>query len=283
MDHILSPTLSITIYPNTVVAEYLSVVDVVGQLQDLVDVLKFSEHPNQKERKIDWRLTFASTQSPELRVDFEPYVLAGYNETASDPRPILNRFKQNMRDALAGNPSINFWENKKDCIESLLDRCTNGIARTDIMIEGENLQIHSEQAKIARTSIAQKTKLETDLDEVGELEGLILGITRTLSGDARITIKDRLSGRNVICTLDKDLSNKIGPAHNWEEVWEGRSVWVKGILGYNVNGLLNSAQIDDLEEIEWPKVSLEEIRRINILEGKSIPEYLAITRKGLDD
>ena len=280
--------LTITIHPNPLSGEYLSVKDAFCQITDLISTLEISESKEPENRQIVWRLTEAYTNSPPFTIVSVPYPVSDDQSVDNETDRVVGVFVSGLRSLLAGEPSKHMIEDALEPMVRLLQRNLNGVSTTDIRFADDNIiSIQPQSARLAKRTIelavleAEASKPDLQRTEFGTATGEIVGISRWYRKPAMI-INERLSEERFICVLGDELSKKIGPLHHWREVWEGRQVNVSGALHFDTNGTLKRADIYHLEEINWSDVSLADLRDIDVLRGSRVAEHIKKIRDELD-
>ena len=279
---------SVTTYPEALSSDYLTVSDALNQVLDLVDVLERTESTSAGERQVVWRLTEAYTNSPPFTLVALPYPVHLNLSISLEANRVATLFASEFRALLNGTPSELMAVDAQTPILRVLDRNLNGVGRTEIQIgEDEPICVVPQTARIAKLAIGQTeigvevAKPDWHRTEFGTVEGEISGLTRW-NGKPALDVIERLSEKRFTCVLNEELSTKIGPVHQWSEVWEGRRINVTGALHYNSDGDLRRADIDNLEEIEWTNVPLSDLRGVDILNGRTVAEYLDFVRNQSD-
>lgn len=281
-------TITVTVHPNPLSGDLLTVSDALNQVLDLVDALELVESTDIENRQIVWRLTGAYTTSPPFTIEAEPYPVESDQSVYRESGRVVQLFVNEFRALLNGVHSSVIVEDAQIPVARVLDRNLNGIALTDVRIDDDDtLSIEPKSARTAKRIIDQSnfesevSKSELQHTEFGSVEGEISGL-RKWYGKPALALIERLSEKPIVCVLSDELSAEIGPEHRWLEVWESRLVTVTGAFHYNYEGMLIRGNIDSLEEIEWSDVELSDLRDIDILEGRTVTEHLALLRGGLD-
>ena len=280
----MAKKFSVTIYPATVSADYLTVSDALRQMLDLVDALERVETTSVSERQIVWRLTEAHTNSPPFTAVAEPFPVATDLSVSLEANRVMALFASEFRGLLDGTPSKMLAVDAHAPITQILNRNLNGVGRTEIQIgDNDPICVIPKTARIAKLAIGQVeigeevAKPDWQRTEFGSVEGEIAGLTRW-NGKPALDIVERLSERRFTCVLTDELSETIGPNHHWSEVWEGRRVNITGALHYNSDGDLRRADIESMAVVEWTDVPLSDIRKIDVLCGLTLEEHLNIVR-----
>jgi hypothetical protein len=280
----LAKKVTFTVFPEPLAGEYLTVADALNQILDLVEALERSESPDPSERQVVWRLTEAHTSSPPLTVTVESFPRRPDMAVAIEANRVAALFASELAGLLEGLPADTLISDAKAPISRVLARNLNGIARTEVKIDdGEPITVRPQSARAAqlaleRVELAQRAaKPDWQRTEYGSIEGEIAGLTRW-NGRPALDVVERLSEKRLTCVLSDRLSDELGPSHQWNEVWDGRRVLVTGALYYNSDGDLRRADIDTLKEMAWTDVPLSRLRGIDVLDGKTLAQHLAIMR-----
>lgn len=54
-------------------------------------------------------------------------------------------------------------------------------------------------------------------------------------------------------------------------------------MHYDADGQLVRVEVESLDELEWSEVTLEEVRALDILQGRTVSEHRKLVRRHLDD
>ena len=203
---------------------------------------------------------------------------------AMEANRVAALFASELSELLDGRPAETLIADAKVPIRRMLERNLNGIGRTEVRLDGgEPITVQHQNARVAqiaidRMEISQRAaKADWQRTEYGSVEGEIAGLTRW-NGKPALEIIERLSERRFTCVLSDRLSDELGPAHQWREVWDGRRVLATGALYYNSDGDLRRADIEMLEEMAWTDVPLTKLRGIDVLGGRTVAQHLEIMR-----
>ena len=276
----MGKTLSITVYPALVHGEYLTVSDAMKQVLDIVEGLERSE----ADHRIVWRLTEAHTNSPPFTVVTSPYPADPAVSVSLEAPRVIESFADGVRSLLRGDAPEWFDPDVGKPLRRVLERNLNGIGRTAVEIDGElALDIDSQRARTAIVALdrirleEEATKRDWTRTEYGTAEGQIAGLARW-NDKPSLIVKERLSEQVFKCVLSQELVERIGPAHKWIEAWDGSRVFVTGALHYNADSVLKRADIDDLEVFDWTDVSIRELRKVDLVDGKTVEEHIRLIR-----
>lgn len=279
----MAKTFSVTVYPDPLAGEFLTVSDALNQVLDMIEALERSEAIDPSERQIVWRLTKAHTNSPPFTLVAEPFPSKPDLSVVLEANRVSGLLESDLKDLLEGHIG-GVVADAMPALKRVIDRNTSTITRTELAFAGSKpFSIRPQNAKkakaaIERAEIAEReSKPDWQRTEFGTFEGEISGLTRW-NGKPALAVIERLSEKKITCVLPEKLSEKIGPAHNWSEVWEGRRVILTGALHYNSDGDLKRADIDDFEDVPWTDVTIHDLKSFDVLGGRSMDEHLEILR-----
>ncbi len=256
----------------------LTVMDTLDQFKDAFELLTAAISQEPGGEKIRWRLERLSKNSPAsvtaVAYSDDPDVVAG---------PLVHRGKQRFsRDmtALRESGDVSPWMRQKSSVAKyFLRRNLNGDGKTTIVLEDDAPQtIFVERSARASLKSIERAEAAVETEDKSHSEfGVVdahVGRTDTYHGKPALYIKDRLSGSLVPCVLSDELAAKEGPAHSWTDAWTGKRIRVKGRIYYDKDGKIARISAVNMEDVSPRDVSLEELREIDLLDGKSPVEYL---------
>lgn len=281
----MDKSISITVYPADLGAEYLSVSDAMHQMLDFVEALEATEATDSGDRQIVWRLTEAHTNSPPFSITATAFPREPEGVITADVDRISNRFVHTVKELIEGTYPDNLPDTVAAPLRRIFDRNTHDVGRSSIQLgSSERLEI---DPKLARTTVAifEKRALderskEADLSRVeyGSIEVIVQGVTHWYNKPA-IKAEDRLSRKSIICVIDESMAQEVGSQHNWSEAWQGRRLLVGGALHYDKDGDILRIDATTVESKPWKDVSVNELRGIDILQGRSVSEHINIIRE----
>ncbi len=279
----MGTSLSITVHPAGVDAEYLSVSDAMRQVLDIVDSLAQTENMEPGKRSIVWRLTEAHTNSPPFTITAEAFPIEPGIIIGARAARVSEAFSDGFRQLLSGVCPDWIDSNIAAPLKRSFKRNLNGIGRTDIASMDEApFSITPPTAQAAIQALDKFASEQEDKDsgriELGSLEVEVYGIVRWYDKPA-LAVTDRLTGTKVTCVLGEGLPERLGPSHNWNEAWDGRRLMVTGRLFFGQSGDLKRIDADDAEEMPWTNVPLPDLKDIDILQGRSVSEHLHLIRE----
>lgn len=274
----MGKSLSITVHPSALGAEYLSVSDAMLQVLDMVGALENIEAGDENERKIIWRLVKAHTNSPPFTVVAEAYPKDPQVSIAIEAERVTKRYGMAIRGLLAGDKPAWLEHDASRLFKKALKRNLNGIGHTDIHIDGEETIIIVPSVAQAGVAALERAEIEVREDlrrtEFGSIEGQVIGLTRYYNSPA-IVFMERLSGEKIFCVLADELAQAIGPEHKWSEAWDGRYLRIGGELIYGSDGKLKRVNASYSEEIVWSDIPISALRDVDVLQGRTVHEHIA--------
>lgn len=214
--------------------------DSVRQLLALLEGLQ------EQDRKLDWRLTSISTNSP-LRAQVSAFDDAGApvpdslaRSTAEAAFSVLDATNDNQRDQIVSRLSDDSRKRLRALIAPLRDR--GGLVKIEIAGQVERVVTGAAaQATIAAIAPAPRRRRP----ELGSIEGQILAAT-SYYGSPALKLRTFLTGDEITCVFSKSDIEVIGSEHSLAEVWAGKRVAVSGKISFDASGRATTIQADDL-------------------------------------
>jgi len=271
----LAKSVSFTIHPSALGAEYLSVSDAMHQILDLVGALESTEAGDANERKIVWRLTEAHTNSPPFTVTVNAYPRHPSLIVDIEAERVTGLFADTVREVLQGRVPTWVERPTRRHLEAAMKRNLNGIGQTEVVVGDEHLRVVPATARSALAALHEPTDSVVDKSRVeyGAIEGRVVGLT-TYYNNRALVLVERLSNKQVVCSLSDALAAKLGPTHQWQEAWEGSRLLIGGEIVYGADGSIKKVNASYHEELPWTDVSLADLRGVNILQGRTTREHL---------
>ncbi len=168
-------------------------------------------------------------------------------------------------------------EQSKAATKRALKRNLNGVGHTDITVGDETpIIIVPTTARVGIVALEtgdESADDEVERTEYGTIECQVIGLTKYYHAPA-IIVMERLSRDKVMCVLTPELAAELGPLHQWSEAWEGQSLRVGGKLTYGADGKLKRVNAAFHESIEWADVSVEDLAKLDITEGRTVRQHL---------
>ena len=277
----------ITIRPSPSDAEKLDVSDAMHQVIDAFKLLGEVEQaipsPQQSFR---WKLESASTNSPFTIVAVAEPLIPGV-DVSEQVRKVKQEFSSGLRKLI--DEHIPAWWMKPSALDlanAVFARTTNGISNTEIQFEKDDKLVLDKSTAISGArAISAITAISVERDlaartSYGELQGIMVAAGR-YQGKEALQIKAEQYGF-VWCRFSTlELVNEFGDAHAVREVWEGRSIGVRGRLVYADGGKLSRIEADNIRELKIaPPVALEDVVDKDFTVGLDPVEYLRQLHEG---
>lgn len=269
--------VTITVESNIGEDGPLTVMDTLDQFKDAFELLTAAIAQEAGGEKVKWRLERLSKNSPATvtAVAYSP-----------DPEivvaPLVLRGKQRFsRDIVAlRDGEVAPWLREKSTVaKQMLKRNLNGIGRTAFGFDDDApMTVLVEKSARASLKAIQRAEIvvegiDRSHSEYGTLDAHVAR-TDTWFGKPALYIKDRLSGKVIPCVLSDELADREGPSHSWTDAWSGKRIRVKGRIYYDRDGSVSRVSASELEDVSPGPVDLAELRKHNVLNGRSPVEHL---------
>jgi hypothetical protein len=273
----MGKSVSITVHPSDLSGEYLTVSDAMRQVLDMIGALEGIEAGDDSERRIVWRLTDAHTNSPPFTVRAEAFSRDPQVSVALEADRVTSLYAVAIRSVLAGERPVWLESEPGRHLKRALKRNLNGVGHTDVLIENEDPIVIVPTTARTGLAILEQSEIADEVDlqrtEYGSIEGQVVGLTRYYSSPA-LVLQERLTGQKVVCVLSPALASVIGPSHQWSEAWEGQHLRLAGALIYASDGRLKRVNGTHHEIIKWADFSLNDLRGIDILQGRTVQQHI---------
>jgi len=256
----------------------LTVMDALHQFMDAFELIGAAIAQEQGGETIRWRLVGLSKNSPATATA-EAY--------SDDPTvvvaPLVHHGKRRFSEGLSAlsNGEVAPWiEGHTYVFKSLLQRNLNGVGRTVFDLEDDAPRTIIVE-KVARQSLAviesfeAKTIAQEDRSrsEHGTIDANVAE-AKTYHGQPALYVRERLTGRLIPCVLTEEAAKLAGPTHSWQDAWQGKRVRIKGEIFYDRTGVIARVRAHSLIDVNPKPTELGELRRINLLGGKSPTEHI---------
>jgi hypothetical protein len=258
----------------------LTVDDATRQILDFFEMLTAAG--GEEGKLISWQLVSVSMQSP-LSVTAEPF-----SDVPGTPgNEIARREKASLAASLEELTTrrrvpTSMPRPARQRAKSFFERNTKRIGRTDIKFDEHSPPlIIQERTALAATSAleaaaadeAAPPSLDLTRTEVGSVEGYVIEAAR-FYGRPAARIRERITGAEVVCIMSDELAERIGPEHNWRDVWQGRRVLVSGEISYRHDGTIVRIRASDMVTVDAPQLDYSDIADPNFTGGLSPADYL---------
>lgn len=255
----------------------LTVMDTLHQFVDAFELLNAAIAAEPEGKNVRWRLISLTKNSPATAIA-EAYS----DDPAISVAPLVFRGKKRFSEGMAALPegAVAPWIADSSWVaKQLLNRNLNGVGRTVFDLEDAPQTIVVE--KSARLSLVaiQRFELVEGMDEdksrsaYGTIDAHVCE-ARTYHGQPALYVRERLTGKVIPCVLSEQAAKKVGPTHSWEDAWSEKRVRVKGQIFYDRKGVISRVSASSVVDINPTPVDLTELRRLNLLGGKSPTQHI---------
>jgi hypothetical protein len=277
----------ITIRPTPSDAEKLRVTDAMQQVIDAIKLFEDAERGVASPHEaFEWRLERATTNSPFTVIATAEPKNPKVN-VAEHVRRVKREVAHGLRNLITHGTAPKWMsQDTAKVVRGVFARNQNGIGETDIdfEMEGEVLAIDRTKAEAGLRALEaiNVMDLEAEIPEresYGEIEGVMVAAGRYQRRPA-IQIRSELYGF-VWCPLSPATVQRFGSEHRMADIWEGKTVSVRGRLNYAKGGRLTKVEALDIREIEAaPPIDLESILDPDFTAGMDPREYLRKFHEG---
>lgn len=240
-----------------------TVEDLADQLRDLVAILRTLDNPSGKGKgRIVWRVTDVAKRSP-ISIVITPYPATPGEDIGARAAEVLGEAARGIGAMVEGDvPGEGFPEAGARRAKRILTRVTNGLSGTDIDLSGyeglEAIELDRERADEAVKRIraaGRIERVESDLPEDGEVEGVVVHVARPGPGRRSVLI-DSGDGRKIDCEVGADAGGGFGGV-DVDRIWKGLRVRAAGEAVRDAGGGVRR---------------LRDVQRIEILSGETDPD-----------
>lgn len=276
----MAERITIVVAPPPSELQGLEIEDAMRQVLDAFQLL-ISSFP--ADDSITWHLVEARTNSPPFSVVAEARSTRPGVDVDLIAKSQKRNFSKNMRQLTTQGELPSQWrsERLKNIAGDFVRRNRNGVAITRIQVEPTDvINVTPTEAEHAAVAFAAPPKIDVPPRTVyGSIEGVILQV-RTHYEKPAVRLKERVTGEWVWCLIDERASQQIAKEANFDDVWKGRRVRVKGKLAYGTAGKLEHVYAEHIEPIAGTKVDIEQIRDKEFTAGLSPSQYIDRLREG---
>ena len=141
-------------------------------------------------------------------------------------------------------------------------------------------QITPNDAEAAVASLdARLEKLSPPPTQIGSVEGTIARVDRYRSSPA-LLIKERISGKEIRCTVPEELRMQFANEASIDDVWSGSRVIVKGTISYSEDRSISRIEASGIRRIVPEMIPVESIQDSSFTKGLTAEDYLEKFREG---
>ena len=279
--------VKITITPSMASSGLLEIQHAMQHVQDFFALFSHVDASTSLNKKpVGWYLLKAATNSP-FQVEAQAYAK---DPTVNAERQAIlaaTQLKSGMEAIIAGLSFPGWFDRQAETfLRNFFNRNLNGIGRTDITLFDKPAIVISH--KVAKQAILhldeEALKQEAQKEdythmEYGSVEGEICGVGRHYNKPS-FSLRERLSGKNIVCITDGASVEKIGAEHYLSEIWDKKRVLVQGRLIYNAEGEIEKVEAYDISIITPKDIPVDKIYDPKFTGGLSPSKYLEEIREG---
>lgn len=257
--------LVITIHPSSPDDGLLRVEDAMKQVIDVLRVYEAAAVARgPAEGAFEWRLERASTNSP--------FTIVAVAESLDRTTNVDEYVRYVAGDVAAGIRNL-VYENTPapwmtpdvlTAARNVFTRTQNGIGATDVAFgEDGSYTIDRTQADAGLRTIEAITTVTVGVDVPrrrahGEIQGVMVAAGRHYREPAILLCTKQYG--EVWCRLSAELIEKYGGEHQVRDVWDGKSIGVRGTLHYAPGGTLTRIDATSIRDVERvPTVDLNSV------------------------
>ena len=254
-------------------------------MQQVLEALQLLVSSSETDESFTWQLVEAKTNSP-------PFSVVG-EARSTRPGIDVDLMARNQKKALVNNYNELLrgvipepWKSGsiRKTLESFIARNRNGVAKTEIKLGDDQSLVLTKQEAVKAFAAFEKPIMEAvkPYTQLGSIEGTIMQVGSFHRSPA-VLIKERISGKDIWCLVDEEYRQQIAEEADFDDVWSGRRVRVRGKLEHDQTGNLHKVYASDVIPIDARKVSLSEIKDKNFTGGLNPSEYIDKFRDGVID
>ncbi len=260
--------------------------DMVGQLQDLVEVLRGVEKAvaDDGANALVWRVTNASMNSP-LSIEITAFSANPAIFADSRAQTVTEATRKGLTQLAEGvaRPT-NFTDDVLPSAIKLQKRVLNGLSETEIDfkagIRGGEVLITPQSARVVTDAANAARPVKHPYREMGSIEGFIASAERDGHGRGILHFRRRLDGQILKAVATGEAFSQLEELR-LGEVWEGLRVRVHGLINYRDLGVVDNVNATWIEPLDrHPLPGPEDIVDPNFTGGLQTEEFLEQLRHG---
>ncbi|MBY8822215.1 hypothetical protein [Sphingomonas colocasiae] len=262
-------------------ADAPSVDDLLGQIRDLVDVLRGVERATEANGKneLEWRVTDARMNSP-ISLELTPFGHGPADAILARIDRVERTTANGFRALRAGHAQPPFFNNETlGKARKMHARVLNGLTDTllafDVTVEAAPVVIDAPAARKVERAIEVATAAESaPYREFGSVEGYVTKPELDGHGRAILRFRARLGGAEVKAYASGDAFHQV-EALRLSDVWHGVRVRVYGVIHYKSLGVIEVINATGMEVLDRdPLPGLDDIIDPNFSSGLTTEEFL---------
>ena len=280
-------TLRIDISGTDLETDAPSVDDLIGQLTDILDLLREIEKavalPGEED-ELEWRVVGAQRSSP-LAIEIAAFPKTYGTNIVRRERSVREATSRGlMALCTTSERPVYFNDRALRKAESLFFRVTSRLSETNLTFSGDlpGLNITREVARVAAANIVNATRpVDKPYRELGSVEGFLSAVEKDGWGRPILWLRVRVTDEVVKCVLK---GRAIAEIRRYEvgDVIEGTErARVFGTLHYKGIGRLSQIDADDIRILPKSGLpSIEDITDTDFTAGARSEEFLEKVRYG---
>jgi len=267
-------------------ADAPSVDDLLGQIKDLVEVLRGVERATEAggKNELEWRVTDARMNSP-ISLELTPFGHGPKEAIFARIERVERATAYGFRQMRAGHVQPPFFNNETlGRARKMHARVLNGLSDTslafDISIDPKPLIIDPKAArKVERAIQSAVAEVSAPYREFGSVEGYVTKPELDGHNRAILRFRSRLGGNEVKAYASGDAFHQV-EALRLSDVWHGVRVRVYGTIHYKSLGVIEVINATGMEVLDRdPLPSMDDILDPNFSGGLTTEKYLRELRE----
>lgn len=258
-----------------------SVDDLLGQIRDLLDVLRGIERATEPDGKneLEWRVTDARMNSP-ISLELTPFGHGPAEAINARIMRVERTTAAGFRALRAGRVQPPFFNNETLAkARKMHSRVLNGLSDTllafDPSVELEPVTIDPKAARKVERAIESATAaVSAPYREMGSIEGFVTKPELDGHNRAILRFRARLGGAEVKAYASGDAFHQV-EALRLSDVWHGVRVRVYGTIHYRSLGVIEVINATGLEVLDRdPLPGIDDVIDPNFTGGLTTEDFL---------
>lgn len=262
-------------------ADAPSVDDLLGQIRDLVEVLRGVERATETNGKseLEWRVTDARMNSP-ISLELTPFGHGPADALLARIDRVERATAGGFRALRSGHVQPSYFNNETLAkARKMHARVLNGLSDThlafDVSIEPTPVVIDPPAARKVERAIESAVAAESaPYREFGSIEGYVTKPELDGHNRAILRFRARLGGAEIKAFASGDAFHQV-EALRLSDVWHGARVRVYGTISYKSLGVIEHINATGMEVLDRdPLPTMSDIVDPNFTGGLTTEEYL---------
>lgn len=251
-------------------------------MQQVLDAFQLLISSSEADESITWRLVEAKTNSFPLCVVGEAMSTRPGIDVDLIAKNQKKSFASNYEKLIQGTVPEPWQSNRFTKIaRDFVSRNCNGVASTRMELDvGQSLILTKQDAIKAFKAFEEPVMEEIKpRSQIGSVEGKIITVGKHYNQPA-ILLRERITGCDIWCLVSEEYEHQISEEADFEDVWSGRRVRIRGKLEYDNTGSLSKVYAVDVSPISDRTIPLEAIQDNNFTNSLNINDYIDKLREG---